>query len=281
MRADNTKRFGKPVHQQIIFPLNPLVEIHWVHGKFNEPPFLAYHRELEFHYIKRGEDSYFIGNQKYQIQKNSILVIRPNEIHCEILQPDSYIEKAHLIFDPSLIKDERWLTRFPRKFPRLLLLSEKETTRVEIILNEIVEEEKKERYWQEIILLKLKEFLLLVKRVSVQNPPPQQPNPRISRILTYVEEKFTQKLTCDSIADEFALAPGYLSPLFKKHTGMNLKRYILQRRIVEAKRLLVEQPNLKVGLIPRKVGFSDFALFNRSFKLITGLTPSAYRKISH
>lgn len=283
MRTANTQHPGKPVHQRIIYRTELPVGINWAHGKINHPPLFAYHPELEFQFIKRGKGSYFIGNRKYRLQKNMLLVVLPNEIHFFIPNPaEPYLEKAALMFKTSLLKNDRWLPRFPRTFPRMLRLSEMEATKAEIILNEIIDEEnKKEKYWQETVSLKLKEFLLLVKRAGLQNPPIQQPNPKISRILTYIEERFTRNLTCGLIADEFALSPAYLSWLFKKHAGMNLKHYIIQRRIVEAKRLLIEHPDFKISLIHQEIGFNDFSLFNRNFKALTGLTPSAYRKFSH
>lgn len=282
MPVKTIKRLGKPVHEQIIYQGGFPIRSEWKRGKVTRGPFLAYHAEPEFHYIKRGEGSYLIGNQNYPFHKNSLLAIRPNEIHCFIPDPESYIEKGMIIFDSFLVKNEGWLKRFTRKFPRHLCLTEKEATRIEIIINEIIEEkDRKETGWREIILLKLKEFIFLLDRVSVRKPPPLQTNPKISRIITFIEENFAQALTRDLIADKFAFSPDYLSRVFTKYTGLHLKQYIIQRRIVEAKRLLTNQPTLKVGLIPKKIGFKDFALFNRSFKFITGMTPSAYRTISH
>ncbi|MGI6383884.1 MAG: helix-turn-helix domain-containing protein [bacterium] len=73
--------------------------------------------------------------------------------------------------------------------------------------------------------------------------------------------------------------PGHLSRLFKQHTGLGFKQYITQRRIAEAKRLLREDIDLSVDAISQRVGFRDFVVFNRNFKIFTGMTPSAYRRM--
>jgi len=276
------KPFGKPVREKIIYKGGFPIILKWQRGKINETPFLMYHRELEFHYIKRGEGAYLIKNQNYAFGRCSVLVIRANEIHSFIPNPESYIEKGTIIFDPALLKAERWLARFHRIFPHHLVLPEDAATRMEIVFDELGEEKrKKEKYWRETVALKLKELLLIIKRAFFQAPAPRPVDSRMSRILVFIENNFRENLSRGCLSREFALSPGYLSRLFKKHTGLNLKQYILQRRIIEAKKLLTDQPDLKVTSIPSSVGFSDFALFNRSFKQITGLTPSVYRTISH
>jgi len=277
----NMKCAEKPRHDKIIFPDGFPVKITWARGKYSVPYFLTYHRELEFHYIKRGEGSYFIKDHNYPFKKNSLLAINANEIHRFVPRPDSHIEKATLTFVGSSEQGERRLARLPADFPSHIPLSEEEATSIEVLLNSISREaRRKQRYWQEIIRLKLKEFFLLVKRGTLQKQIIQPENPHMHRLVNYIEENFTQELTLAFLAEQFALSPSHLSRLFKEYTGVGLKQHILQRRIIEAKRMLEEDPALKVRLIAARVGFKDTALFSRDFKLITGFTASTYRKIS-
>lgn len=73
----------------------------------------------------------------------------------------------------------------------------------------------------------------------------------------------------------------YTNAYLPAPTRFPSKWNILHRRIAEAKLLLSDNSDLKVTFIAGQVGFSDFALFNRNFKHITGLNPAVYRKISH
>ena len=59
---------------------------------------------------------------------------------------------------------------------------------------------------------------------------------------------------------------------------MGIKHYILQRRIAEAQLIMEKQPNLKLTVVARQIGFKDYALFNRAFGKIVHVPPSAYRK---
>ena len=109
--------------------------------------------------------------------------------------------------------------------------------------------------------------------------------PRTNALVTWcateIEKRFAEDLTLQALAREAGYSLFHLAHLFKRDTGLSVKQYILQRRIAEARRILLEQPALTVDAVALQVGFSDFALFNRSFKRLTGQPPTLYRKISH
>ena len=57
---------------------------------------------------------------------------------------------------------------------------------------------------------------------------------------------------------------------------MPLKQYILRVKIEQANFLLTDT-NKSVSEIARELGFSDNHNFSRTYKRLTGLTPSEYR----
>lgn len=73
------------------------------------------------------------------------------------------------------------------------------------------------------------------------------------------------------------LSPRSFKRRFKEATDLSALNYVQQLRIDKAKSHL-ENGDLSVDAISWKVGYEDAAFFNRLFKRITGLTPSAYRK---
>ncbi|HNQ35740.1 MAG TPA: AraC family transcriptional regulator, partial [bacterium] len=163
-----------------------------------------------------------------------------------------------------------------------VLLPEREATAVEIALNSLTREIKeREPFHREVARTELEKVLWLAHRFG-RRPAGRPPaHPRLRKVIEYLDDNFADDLGLEELADRFALSAGHLSRTFKRYTGLGLKQYILQRRIVAAKRLLEEAPGLKVAAVSNRVGFHDFAVFNRDFKLITGLTPSAYRKNSY
>ncbi|MDD3927308.1 MAG: AraC family transcriptional regulator [bacterium] len=244
---------------------------------------LAYHLETEIQFVKQGQGSYFIQDRNYPFKMNSLIVIRPNEIHRLIPNPGQRLEKGAVIFSENLLDDSEQAC-FPDNFPHHICLSEHDATDFEVTLRSIIDERNNRRpLWQNMIKTELMKLVLLIKRTGVQNDEelPEPENRLVEEMIKYIETNFAQDLTLNFLADRFALSPSYLSHLFKKCTGLNLKHYVLQRRIVEAKKLLESDPKLKISAIPHIVGFHDFPVFNRNFRQVIGLTPSAYRKIMH
>lgn len=74
----------------------------------------------------------------------------------------------------------------------------------------------------------------------------------------------------------------YVSKTINHFTGDNVKSFINEYRIKEAKHRLVDVDNfgnMTVNAIAESVGFRSQTSFNRSFKKFAGMTPSAYIKM--
>jgi AraC-like DNA-binding protein len=67
---------------------------------------------------------------------------------------------------------------------------------------------------------------------------------------------------------------------FQKLTGTTVHRFLVQRRVAVAARLL-EDINLKISCIPLEVGYRSHSALARQFKTITGVTLTRYRKTRH
>lgn len=280
----------KPVYQKILTKEERCpVKITWwaLHqtksrtGMDKSNIFLAYHNELELHYIKRGAGAYFIKNRKYPFTKDHLVVIKPREIHTFLPEFHSYIEKGSLYFLPSFIPRKE-LEFIIKKCPHIIQLTEKEGTLIEVVLKNLGEEIKeKKNFWDEAIHSEINLLLSLIKRGALRKDTPVIRDPLTEKIIKYIEQNFTRSLSISEIAKEFSLSISRISHIFKEETGMSLKNYILQRRIAEAKNLLAEDRDIKVSTISSRLGFCNFSLFNRSFKKITGMTPTNYRRISN
>ena len=68
----------------------------------------------------------------------------------------------------------------------------------------------------------------------------------------------------------------YLNRIFTKHVGMSMHRYILNLRINEGKRLLLNS-NLSISDIASCIGFNSYTHFSSYLKKETGLSPFEYK----
>ncbi|MCM8820407.1 MAG: AraC family transcriptional regulator, partial [Candidatus Omnitrophica bacterium] len=228
---------------------------------------LRYHEEYEIHYIKKGAGYYFIKNKKYSFSHNNLIIIKSKEIHRFVsYDPPVYIEKRTLYISPSFMKNKVFKNIIDLS-PSIINIEEKDATIIEFILKNISEEiEKKKINWKKIVHYQFIIFIYLLERIFSTHNEILTKNPIIEKITFYIEEHLAERITLSDISKAVFLSTNYISHLFKKETGLSVKQYILQRRIMEAKILLVKNPEQKLNVIAKNVGFSNFALFNRAFK---------------
>jgi AraC-like DNA-binding protein len=70
-----------------------------------------------------------------------------------------------------------------------------------------------------------------------------------------------------------------LSRMFTAHFGLSIRRYIAQVRVARAMQSL-ERPGVSVTDIALQVGFYDLPRFDKVFRRLVGMSPSAYRRLA-
>ena len=101
-------------------------------------------------------------------------------------------------------------------------------------------------------------------------------NPIIVTIKRYVRQNLKSKLSLSEIANYVGYSPNHCDTIFKKETGDSIINYLISERISEAQRLL-DEGVLSLKAIAESVGFEDYNYFSRTFKKITGKTPTKYK----
>ena len=102
----------------------------------------------------------------------------------------------------------------------------------------------------------------------------------ILEVERFMKKNYASPITVEDMARKFNFNASYLTRIFKKQTGESPVKYLLRLRIDEAKKLLLEHPDLSVKQISTLVGYEDQHYFSRFFKELTGLSPSDYRNKS-
>ena len=103
-------------------------------------------------------------------------------------------------------------------------------------------------------------------------------SPRIiERAIAFMDAHDCQNLTLCEIADHVHLSRIYFHNLFVTATGRTPHRYLLERRIWHARRLLMTT-EMPLSEIAQHCGFSSQSYFNQVFRREVGCTPRAYQK---
>ena len=99
----------------------------------------------------------------------------------------------------------------------------------------------------------------------------------VKRARQYIEHNFDKRLSLEEAAKAVNTSVRYFCKVFKKSTSMTFVDYLTRLRIEKSKNLLLN-PNKRISEIAYEVGFESLTQFNRSFKKLSGQTPTQYRK---
>lgn len=99
----------------------------------------------------------------------------------------------------------------------------------------------------------------------------------IDEAIKFIKANYQHKITVKSVADALLYSSNYLNHLFKQHTGETILEFITKVRVEEAKRIMAEEPSIKMYALAEAVGYSQESYFRNVFKQHTGLTPREYK----
>ncbi len=106
-------------------------------------------------------------------------------------------------------------------------------------------------------------------------PAPSEP-PLIHRARAYIENHQQEDLHVDDVSRALNVSVFYFCKVFKKATGLTFTEYLSKVRVLRAQKLLAD-PHVRVAEVAFCVGFQSLTHFNRVFRKLTGLSPSAFR----
>jgi two-component system response regulator YesN len=101
-------------------------------------------------------------------------------------------------------------------------------------------------------------------------------DPIIQTALQYIQNHILENPKIEDIAREVHLSASYFAIYFKKKTDMNLRDYMLQKKMEHARASLL-LPDTQVTELAYQLGYSDYRSFSRAFKNVNGITPSDFQ----
>lgn len=105
------------------------------------------------------------------------------------------------------------------------------------------------------------------------------PDKRIIRDFSrLIELNYTKHKQLTFYMDKLNVSASYLSELCKRYVGKTTQQVLLDRIILEAKRLL-KYSTLSIKEIAFKLGYDDPSYFSRLYKSKTGESPLSYRSV--
>ena len=101
--------------------------------------------------------------------------------------------------------------------------------------------------------------------------------PLLAEVFGFIEERYGEPISLKDVARAVGLSAGHLTTVVGRKTGRTVLEWITERRMAEARRLLVGT-DLPVEEVGRRVGYGDSGYFVRTFRRAHGATPLGWRR---
>lgn len=274
--------------------LNEWLEDDRLPGKivFNEDPYqhlpIHWHRNLELCYFLQGGFPSLVGNRRRFVQDGDLILVNSNEIHCHGDGPVG--EHCGLLlvanmdfwsgFCPELSRLEFDLELCPRQIPAL-----KEQMHALYSASLACQNgEEPGAGWERLriysqicgVYYTLTKYFSRYRQEGAGHQAVSG-NSGIREIIQYINDRYTEPLTLQDIAEHFAISREYLSRMFRKQLGMTVKEYLCSVRLTHAYQLLTHTDKSTIE-IAMESGFPDLRALNREFKAMYHTTPKEYQR---
>jgi len=245
------------------------------------------HDEIEIYIHINGGKHYFLDDVIYDIKEKDVMIFGSNQIH-QIIKNHSekyeryiilykkeflmslgadYIEINNLISDIMKNK-ENILTLDDKSFKTLIKMLKNYSEEREIGVN----------------LHKLSKFLEIIIFILEQYKKGRKKgimkeryisNDTVKRIIDKINSNYKDSgFTVSTLSEMMHLNKCYMCEVFKKNTGITILKYINQKKILDAKAMLIQGEN--IVNCADKLGFGSYNDFIRVFKKLTGDSPKKY-----
>lgn len=105
-------------------------------------------------------------------------------------------------------------------------------------------------------------------------------NQYVKKAVSFIQSNYCNPIKVTDVADYVCINRSYLYTLFQNYLGMSPQKFLTTFRLTKAKELL-ESTEYSIESIALSCGYGDALVFTKAFHGMRGMSPSAYRKISH
>ena len=245
------------------------------------------HECYELVYLFSGECNILVSHTIYRMVPGTLVIIPPGEIHKTSYGSNDKGRQQRTALRFS-IKDTDWLcSALGKDFVKdnltagIIEVPDKRKEYIEnLITRMIYENQMPDELSMGMVKTLFQEFMIFVLRCKLYGDTSAHEidaqNSTIQDVATYVYNNYDKQIYLDDVAKQFSISRSYLSKKFKQTTGFGFKEYLLNVRIKEACRLLLET-NHSITDIAFACGFNDSNYFGDAFRRIKGISPNKYR----
>ena len=262
-------------------------EIYRYHSTYLNEVELHHHDFYEVYLLLGGRVEYIVENQIYRVRPGDWMLISPLELHQARIatDADAYERIVLWVARPYLERLSTPRTSLTRCFDtsvpghtNLLRLPAPAAAPMRAAVERLYTLRASKDYGCDLMAQgALVELMVGLNRAAAERAtarPAGSSDQVVDAVLHYINEHYNETLTLDQLAERFYISKYHLLRKFDAQIGTTVHRYILQKRLLNAKQMLAG------GVPPSEVcqycGFGDYANFYRAFKAEYSQTPRQY-----
>jgi YesN/AraC family two-component response regulator len=262
-----------------VVDLNPYFEnnvddIYIAYYKFSHSFPSHFQNKIEIAHCFSGSQRVRLGDTIYTLKKGDSIFIAPNIIHEYTENKNEENEKTEVL---CLMSDTDF---FAHLLPELNL----KLPKTPFIPSELTDDDTKLAF-RKMTCSKNNNIELLgwacialwgiVKNLKFSDAPTISTN-LCQKLISYINENFKNDLNLDKTAAHFGYSTSYIAHIFSEQLKIPFRSYLASVRCEYAKKLIAGGGK-NLTDICFECGFNSLNTFCRSFKKITGKTPSEYK----
>ena len=231
------------------------------------------HRCFEFVLMISGQMDMHIEKQKYHLQQGDLMLIKPNRLHSYDSVPYSSGKCLICVFSGDLIAAvSESLVKYKLSSPLIHNVSDFHRD----MFMQMHESQD---------IATVKGFLytmtgLFYRDISIGVEDDTAKDTVLLRdIFVYLENHISEPCTLKETARTLGYHPAYISRYFTKIVGIPFYAYVQSIKTDRACYLLMNTKD-SILSISFQCGFTTLSSFNRTFRLIKGMTPGEYRHLA-
>lgn len=237
--------------------------------------------------ITSGNGTFTIDNHEQELKQGKVFFSAPGQIRkWNIIDtPKGYVLIFENEFLCTFFNDTQFIKRLSYfnlydNPPVLELISAdflKLTDLFKDIKAEILSFKRNDKHMLRALLYQI--LIFLHRKFIVVYPAPDHStmNRYVDHFAQLVETYGFQHRNVDYYAQQLCITSGHLNSLIKAHCGISAKRYILNKTILEAKRLLL-YTEMTIDQIADHLHYENSNYFAKIFREHTDITPLNFRK---
>ena len=252
------------------------------------------HKTFQVVLILSDGISCVIGEKRYNLEKNSMLLFNNMDLHRLVRAPhakwnDYYTLHFNPVFVQYFLSESTNILEcfYYRSFndPNILTFNHDQLMGIMDIFNKLnycYNSSYEDGAYGREIRLKCLLGSLLIKinlayrcRHGISIGADTRSYKHIYSIMSYIQQNYAEDLTLDLLASKFHISKFYMCELFKKVMGTSPSRYLINCRIMKAKEMLIN--NYSVDDVCALTGYNNLSHFSRSFKQNVGKSPKQYQ----